>query len=79
MMYSTIQGSMPDRHTLEKLRISFEWFFGNNDLNLPLYDDETKGCNDGIEEFCMNRNQGAESTLAYLMAWLIAEPYMQTH
>ncbi len=77
LMYSTIYKNTPDENTLEKLRLSFEWFFGNNDLNLPLYDDETHGCNDGLEEFAINRNQGAESVLAYLLAWLTAEPYIQ--
>jgi len=76
LMYSSMYQKDGDERTLEKLKLSFEWFFGNNDLNLPLYDDETKGCNDGLEEFAMNRNQGAESALAYLMAWLVAEPYV---
>jgi len=66
-------------HTfLDKLKLSFEWFFGNNDLNLPLYDEETKGCNDGLEQFGVNRNQGAESIVAYLMSWLIAQPYFKS-
>ena len=49
---------------------SFMWFFGENDLWVPLYDYETKGCCDGLEKDGVNRNQGAESTLAYLMAYL---------
>ncbi len=77
LLYSSIYKNSPDENTLNKLNLSFEWFFGNNDLNLPLYDDETKGCNDGLEEFAMNRNQGAESALAYLMAWLVAEPIIR--
>lgn len=46
----------------------FTWFLGENDLRIPLYDHETKGCCDGLELYGVNRNQGAESTLAYLIS-----------
>ena len=46
----------------------FTWFLGENDLRIPLYDHETNGCCDGLESFGVNRNQGAESTLAYLIS-----------
>ncbi|KKX47124.1 hypothetical protein [Sphingobacterium sp. IITKGP-BTPF85] len=49
---------------------SFEWFLGENDLKLPLYDHSTKGCCDGLETYGINRNQGAESTLCYFIAYL---------
>lgn len=49
---------------------SFEWFLGDNDINKPLYDPKTKGCCDGISEKGVNINQGAESTLSYLLAQL---------
>jgi hypothetical protein len=41
------------------------WFLGENSLRLPLFDHETKGSCDGLESIGVNRNQGAESTLAY--------------
>jgi hypothetical protein len=50
---------------------SFKWFIGDNDLGIALYDDETNGCCDGLEEDKINRNQGAESTIAYLISSLI--------
>ncbi len=53
----------------EMLR-AFEWFLGKNDLGLPLYDYTTGGCYDGLEPDGVNQNQGAESTLAYLLALL---------
>ncbi|ULT24123.1 hypothetical protein KUH03_34465 [Sphingobacterium sp. E70] len=37
---------------------SFRWFLGENDLKLGLYDEETKGCCDGLESYGINRNQG---------------------
>jgi hypothetical protein len=46
------------------------WFLGENDMRLSLYDFETKGCCDGLESTGVNRNQGAESTLAYLISHL---------
>lgn len=49
---------------------AFEWFLGRNDLKLPVYDPSTGGCRDGLQPDRMNENQGAESTLAFLQAWL---------
>ena len=48
----------------------FTWFLGENDLKIPLFDHETNGCCDGIESHGVNRNQGAESTLAYLISYM---------
>ncbi len=51
-------------------RRAFEWFLGRNDLNLPVYDPTTGGCNDGLHPDRLNANQGAESTLAFLQILL---------
>ncbi len=77
VLYDSIHQLKKDQASADKLRISFKWFLGFNDLDLPLYDTDSSGCNDGIEEFSINRNQGAESTIAYHMAWLIAAPYFE--
>jgi glycosyltransferase involved in cell wall biosynthesis len=55
---------------IEKLFYSYMWFLGENSLRLPLYDHETCGCCDGLESTGVNRNQGAESTLAYWISHL---------
>jgi glycosyltransferase involved in cell wall biosynthesis len=47
---------------------AFEWFLGRNDLGLPVYDPTTGGCRDGIHPHRLNQNQGAESTLSFLLA-----------
>ena len=52
----------------EQASIAFEWFLGRNDLGLSLYDSKTGGCRDGLHTDRVNENQGAESTLAYLIA-----------
>jgi len=49
---------------------AFNWFLGDNDLQLPLYDFVTGGCRDGLHPDRVNENQGAESTLSFLMALL---------
>ena len=49
---------------------AFNWFLGDNDLQLPLYDSVTGGCRDGLHPERANENQGAESTLSFLMAQL---------
>ena len=49
---------------------AFNWFLGDNDLQLPLYDSTSGGCRDGLHPDRANENQGAESTLSFLMALL---------
>jgi glycosyltransferase involved in cell wall biosynthesis len=46
----------------------FNWFLGHNDLNLPLYDAKTGGCRDGLMADGINQNEGAESSLAWLLS-----------
>ena len=53
---------------MNEARSSFEWFLGRNDLGQELYDSTTGGCCDGLQEDRVNRNQGAESTLAFLLS-----------
>jgi len=50
------------------MRESFAWFLGENRLGLPLYDFATAGCRDGLGATDVNLNQGAESTVCFLMA-----------
>ncbi len=49
---------------------AFNWFLGDNDLQVPLYDAVTGGCRDGLHPDRANENQGAESTLSFLMSLL---------
>ncbi len=55
---------------IEKMFKCYLWFLGENSLRLPLFDHETLGCCDGLEAHGVNRNQGAESTLAYWISHL---------
>ena len=53
---------------LEQARRAFHWFLGQNQLQPPLYDAATGGCRDGLHADRLNENQGAESTLSFLLA-----------
>jgi len=52
----------------EQAQRAFDWFIGSNDLGLELYSPRTGGCRDGLHVDRVNRNQGAESTLAFLLS-----------
>ena len=57
-------------------RKAFDWFLGENDLHIPLYDFRTKGCCDALIAGGVNSNQGAESMLSFLLSLLaIVESY----
>lgn len=53
--------------------IAFGWFLGKNYLNQMIYDEATGGCYDGLGRNSINFNQGAESTISYLLARLAME------
>ena len=52
----------------EQAQRAFDWFLGWNDLGLEVYSPNTGGCRDALHVDRVNRNQGAESTLAFLLA-----------
>lgn len=52
----------------EQAQRAFDWFIGWNDLGLEVYSPKTGGCRDGLHVDRVNRNQGAESTLAFLLS-----------
>lgn len=60
------------------LRTAFNWFLGKNRLMQIVYNPCTGGCYDGLEENQVNLNQGAESTLSYLMARLSIQKYIDS-
>lgn len=78
MALSKFYEAFHDEEYLLKMRIAFNWFLGKNHLNQIVYNPCTGGCYDGLEEDYINLNQGAESTVSYLMARLTIEPYLET-
>ena len=62
-----------DKDYYKKSIISFNWFLGRNSINQSVYDEVTGGCFDGLLPNCLNLNQGAESTISYLLARLNVE------
>jgi hypothetical protein len=57
-----------DKTWIDSAVMCFNWFLGQNDLNTPLYDAKTGGCRDGLRADGINQNEGAESTLAWLLS-----------
>jgi len=70
LMYFKAYEITHDLNYIKQMYLSYQWFLGENSLRLPLYDYETKGCGDGLQTYGVNRNQGAESTLAYWISHL---------
>lgn len=66
-----------DVHWLAEMRRCFEWYLGRNELGVTLVDFKTRGCFDGLQAEGVNRNQGAESLLSWLLSLLIMHE-MQT-
>ena len=62
---------------LEEAHRIFQWFLGKNDLQAPLYD-PNGGCKEGLHPDRVNENQGAESTLSFLMALLEMQGVQET-
>ena len=70
LLFLQAHNETEDSHYLRSAYTAFRWFLGENDLRMSLYDVETGGCCDGLEKDGVNRNQGTESTLAYLISYL---------
>lgn len=70
LMFRQAYNITGDKSYLTKLFKSFKWFLGENDLRISLYNHDTQGSCDGIESYGVNQNQGAESTIAYLISYL---------
>jgi glycosyltransferase involved in cell wall biosynthesis len=72
--YSTVSACLEayrttkDRHWYDEAKKAFQWFLGANDLGIPLYETANGGCYDGLHVDRVNRNQGAESTIAFLLS-----------
>ncbi len=59
----------------KQLHTAFSWFLGNNHLKQIMYNPVNGACYDGLEKENININQGAESSLCYVMARLVVEGY----
>jgi hypothetical protein len=67
-----------EREYLKHMRLAFDWFLGANDTGEPLYNFRTGGCADGLTPSSVNQNQGAESSLCFLLALLtVAEVFSE--
>lgn len=64
--YQATKKELYKKYTIQ----AFKWFLGKNHLNQVIYDETTGGCHDGLGRYTINMNQGAESTISYLLARL---------
>lgn len=65
-----------DVRFLKLQKKAFDWFLGENDLHIPVYNFRTQGCHDGLTQTGVNANQGAESLLSFLLSlFAIVESY----
>ena len=62
-----------DKSYLKSLTTAFEWYLGRNSRKIQMYSPETGGCFDGLASEKVNMNQGAESSISYLLARLKLE------
>ncbi len=60
-------------HYKVKMELAFSWFLGKNQLGQIMYNPIIGGCYDGLEKNNVNLNQGAESTICYLIARLVMQ------
>ncbi len=70
LMLNAAYQATRDKKFLALRRKAFNWFLGENDLGIPLYDSKSKGCSDGLGTEGINLNEGAESTLSFLLGLL---------
>lgn len=62
---------------LSEIRRCLGWFLGQNDCRADLYDFKTGGCRDGLQPDGANLNEGAESTLAWLISLITSHSLLK--
>jgi len=70
LMLNAAYKATGDGKFLKLRQKAFGWFMGENDLGIPLYDETSKGCGDGLGAGGVSENEGAESTLSFLLGLL---------
>jgi len=75
----TVADERAARAWADKAWWCYQWFVGRNDLGVSLYHPDTGGCQDGLQPHGANKNQGAESILAYLLTVLELHRYRADH
>ncbi|MFA5174014.1 MAG: glycosyltransferase [Candidatus Pacearchaeota archaeon] len=73
--YLTTYNITKEKEDYNKAILSFNWYLGKNYLKQMIYNETTGGCHDGLGKYSINLNQGAESTVSYLMARLFLEEF----
>ncbi len=75
--YTVAYSLLGDKSYLDHAFTCYDWFFGNNRSEMPLYDPGSGGCRDGINPTGVNENQGAEACFSFLLAQLALRDYIE--
>ncbi|MFA5259364.1 MAG: glycosyltransferase [Candidatus Pacearchaeota archaeon] len=75
LTFLTAYSLTQEKEYYTKAILAFNWFLGKNHLKQMMYDETTGGCYDGLGKHSVNLNQGAESTISYLMARIFLEEH----
>ncbi len=73
--YLTAYSVTKNKKYYDKAVLAFNWFLGKNHLKQMIYNETTGGCYDGLSRNSINLNQGAESTIEYLISRLMLEDF----
>jgi len=73
LMLNAAYQATNDKKYLVLRQKAFNWFLGENDSGIPLYDSKSKGCSDGLGAEGINLNEGAESIISFLLSRLLLE------
>jgi hypothetical protein len=70
MLYNELFNLTGEKKYKDKALSWFGWFYGNNINNVMLFNQATEGVYDGLTKKGINLNQGAESIIKFLMAYI---------
>jgi len=78
LLYQEMEKISPSITWQSKIKLAFLWYLGWNDKQLSLYNPIDKSCYDGLEDYGVNQNQGAESNIAFWMSYLLIKSNIST-
>ncbi len=72
-LYQEVYNMDPNPVYIDRIKRSFLWYLGLNDQRLSLFNAQDNSCFDGLENYGVNKNQGAESNISFWMAYLLVK------
>ncbi|MVZ67351.1 hypothetical protein GQF61_15960 [Sphingobacterium sp. DK4209] len=75
MLYLQLYHENEESNYLNRARQAFLWYLGENDQKQSLFNAEEKSCYDGLESYGVNKNQGAESNIAFWTSYKLIQQF----